>query len=394
VRGVGVLHHNHMLALATGVIKFRYCCGGVGSEPFEVGRIAPSLCHHPGSVARADLRFVHVDDGVECGRVDIALIDQDRFEGTDTSCDVGEFRVIVVVVIVVVIVVVVVVMIVVVAVVLNVARHGRHSHMFGDRSPNRLFEQFRAVESTAMTRTTSAGKGRKVNLCSFCGKSANDRLRLIAGQDGSSICSECVALCVEIHLDQSWELPTSQGVASPEQLPPDLNEPGPALARIDASWRGEYISGITNEDSAVSRTACVFCSHFSSPNDDAGLIVHRGETATVVLNKYPYGSGHLLVLPHNHVSALSELDASEQDDLWSLVSKSESVLQRAYQPDGMNIGANLGRAAGAGLPEHLHVHVLPRWSADTNFMTTIGEVRVVPESLGVTLQRVRQAWLT
>jgi ATP adenylyltransferase len=245
-----------------------------------------------------------------------------------------------------------------------------------------------------MTPMTKAAKGRKVNLCSFCGKGASDRLHLIAGQDGSSICTECVALCVEIHEDQKWELTLGPG---PESPPPAAREQTPALGRIDASWRGEYIEQATVAERVEAKTGrevdCVFCDSFdASPDDDVSLIVHRGATANVVLNKYPYSSGHVLVLPHKHVSALGDLEASEQADLWSLVSKCSEVVQRAYEPDGMNIGANLGRAAGAGLPAHLHVHILPRWSSDTNFMTTIGEVRVVPESLDVTLRKLRAAW--
>jgi ATP adenylyltransferase len=255
-----------------------------------------------------------------------------------------------------------------------------------------------------MATMTKATKGRKVNLCSFCGKGATNQLHLIAGQDGSSICTECVALCVEIHEDQKWALtlgPSPQSATTPTAPgdSPDLGPPvaqSPALGRIDASWRGEYIETATSAERSKPPTGssgdCVFCVSFASPDDEAGLVVHRGATANVVLNKYPYGSGHVLVLPHKHVGALSDLSAVEQADLWALATQSSDAIQRAYQPDGMNIGANLGRAAGAGLPSHLHVHVLPRWNNDTNFMTTIGEVRVVPESLDVTLRKLRTAW--
>ncbi len=240
---------------------------------------------------------------------------------------------------------------------------------------------------------TKAAKGRKVNLCSFCGKGANDRLHLIAGQDGSSICTECVALCVEIHEDQRWELTLGPG---PQSASPLADEQVPALGRIDATWRGEYIEQATVAERLEAKTGrsveCVFCESFAASDDDGAFMVHRGETANVVLNKYPYSSGHVLVLPHKHVSALSDLEGTEQADLWSLVTTCSEIVQRVYEPDGMNIGINLGRAAGAGLPAHLHVHVLPRWSSDTNFMTTIGEVRVVPESLDVTLRKLRAAW--
>jgi diadenosine tetraphosphate (Ap4A) HIT family hydrolase len=244
-----------------------------------------------------------------------------------------------------------------------------------------------------MTLMTKVAKGRKVNLCSFCGKGANDQLHLIAGQDGSSICTECVALCVEIHEDQKWALTLGPG---PAPSPTSAAEQTPALGRIGATWRGEYVEQAAVVERAAAKTGltgdCVFCDSFAAPDDDAGLVVHRGVTASIVLNKYPYSSGHVLVLPHQHVGALSDLEDGEQADLWSLVSKCSEVVQRAYQPDGMNIGVNLGRAAGAGLPAHLHVHILPRWSGDTNFMTTIGNVRVVSESLDVTLRKLRAAW--
>ena len=239
-------------------------------------------------------------------------------------------------------------------------------------------------------------KDRKALICSFCGKEANNYLHLISGQDGSSICTECVALCVEIHHHEDWPIegaPTTTTRGDPQ--------PAPALGRIDASWRGEYIERASQEEReqdasglGTGRGDCVFCTAFASSDDDDGLIVHRGTWANVVLNKYPYSSGHLLVLPTRHVASLSALNTDERTELWTLVTSFSEVTQRAYHPDGLNIGANLGRAAGAGLPAHLHVHVLPRWSSDTNFMTTIGDVRIIPESLGVSLFKVREAWAT
>lgn len=237
-------------------------------------------------------------------------------------------------------------------------------------------------------------KARKVLICSFCGKEANDRLHLISGQDGSSICTECVALCVEIHDHENWPI---AGVSAATAR--GDNRVTPALGRIDASWRGEYIDQATESERAqdasgrsATEADCVFCVAFASPDDSVGLVVHRGTAVNVVLNKYPYSSGHLLVLPTRHVGALSDLQPEELTELWVLVTKSAEVTQRAYRPDGMNIGVNLGRAAGAGLPAHLHVHILPRWNSDTNFMTTIADVRVIPESLDVTFRKVRDAW--
>ena len=111
-------------------------------------------------------------------------------------------------------------------------------------------------------------------------------------------------------------------------------------------------------------------------------------TSFGILNAYPYGSGHVLVLPQRHIGDLAELDEDESVDFFALVRRVAAALQRAYQPDGMNIGFNLGRAAGAGIPQHLHGHLLPRWNGDTNFMTSLGETRVLPESLGQTWQKI------
>ena len=112
----------------------------------------------------------------------------------------------------------------------------------------------------------------------------------------------------------------------------------------------------------------------------------------VIMNAYPYASGHVLVMPIRHVSELSELEPSESAELWSVTRDAVTAIEAAYLPDGMNIGANLGRAAGAGIPRHLHLHVVPRWIGDTNFMTTIASVRVMPEALSDSWQKIRAAW--
>jgi ATP adenylyltransferase len=172
------------------------------------------------------------------------------------------------------------------------------------------------------------------------------------------------------------------------------------MGRLDASWRSEYITAATaaerdsSNPNAASPEGCVFCRILNSENSDDGkLIVFRGQHTFVILNAYPYTSGHLMCLPYRHVAVLDELTTEEHLEMWSCVTRATSTLTRAYQPEGMNVGANLGRAAGAGVPGHLHVHVVPRWNGDTNFMTAIAEVRVVPEALDVTLRRVRSSWL-
>lgn len=126
--------------------------------------------------------------------------------------------------------------------------------------------------------------------------------------------------------------------------------------------------------------------------DEETFIVWRGPRCFALLNLYPYTSGHVLVLPNRAVQDLEALDEDTSDELWRTVRRAVAAVKTAYQPDGINVGANLGRAAGAGVPDHLHVHVLPRWSGDTNFTTTIAELRVVPEPLPVTWSKITQAW--
>ena len=112
----------------------------------------------------------------------------------------------------------------------------------------------------------------------------------------------------------------------------------------------------------------------------------------MILNAYPYNTGHVMVLPYAHVANFEDLDVDCRQELFDLVSRSISAIERAYAPDGINMGANLGQGAGAGIPDHLHVHVLPRWDSDTNFMTTVSGTRVLPESLESTLERLRDAF--
>jgi ATP adenylyltransferase len=140
---------------------------------------------------------------------------------------------------------------------------------------------------------------------------------------------------------------------------------------------------------------CVFCAIAAggAPSEDNGVL-WRDETTFAVLNAYPYASGHLLVMPLRHVDALGELTASESAGLWEGTRLAARAVEAAYDPDGMNMGANLGRAAGAGIPAHLHLHVLPRWSGDTNFMTSVAAVRVMPESLAESWRRLSEAWPT
>jgi diadenosine tetraphosphate (Ap4A) HIT family hydrolase len=128
--------------------------------------------------------------------------------------------------------------------------------------------------------------------------------------------------------------------------------------------------------------------------DDEGLVVHRGSRCSVVLNAYPYTNGHVLVLPNRAVPRLDELTVEEHGELWTLVREAVAAIETAYRCDGVNVGMNLGKAAGAGVPDHLHAHVLPRWDGDTNFMTVVAETRVLPETLSATWLKLRGAWPT
>ena len=135
-------------------------------------------------------------------------------------------------------------------------------------------------------------------------------------------------------------------------------------------------------------SGCVFC----AARDEGmahHLVVWCGATALVILNKYPYNNGHLMVVPHRHVSSLGALSPGDWQEVALLTQRAEAVLQLAYRPAGINVGINLGKAAGAGIDDHLHVHLVPRWAGDTNFITAIGETRVLPESLDAAAQRLR-----
>jgi ATP adenylyltransferase len=166
-----------------------------------------------------------------------------------------------------------------------------------------------------------------------------------------------------------------------------------SLERLWAGWRSEYIESVNG--GAAHDGECVFCAILASGlADEETLIVwrHPGGEAVAVLNAYPYSSGHLMVMPIRHVAAIEDLTPGEGEAIWDGVTKAAVALQAAYRPDALNIGANLGRAAGAGVPGHFHMHVVPRWSGDTNFMTSIANARVLPETLATTAAKLRAAW--
>jgi ATP adenylyltransferase len=172
------------------------------------------------------------------------------------------------------------------------------------------------------------------------------------------------------------------------------------LERLWAGWRSDYLQAATEEEptgggATGDGPACVFCRILASDEpDDRTYVVWRGERCFGVLNAYPYASGHLLLLPRRHVGDLEDLGGDEAAELWEAARTAVRAVKAAYRPDGINLGANLGRAAGAGVPGHLHLHVLPRWAGDSNFTTAVAEARVLPEALPTSWARLRDAWPT
>ncbi len=150
------------------------------------------------------------------------------------------------------------------------------------------------------------------------------------------------------------------------------------MERLWSPWRIGYVTGSKPE-------ACVFC----AAGADEALVVFRSPLAAVLLNRFPYNNGHLLIVPARHTATLSSLTAAELQEIARLTQRAEAALTEVYRVGGLNIGLNLGKAAGAGLPDHLHVHVVPRWAGDTNFMPVVGETRVLVEELPVTASRLR-----
>jgi ATP adenylyltransferase len=135
-------------------------------------------------------------------------------------------------------------------------------------------------------------------------------------------------------------------------------------------------------------SGCVFCDALAGGDEDS-LVVYRAALAFVILNKYPYNNGHLMVVPNRHIAALSEATAEEMSQVIALAARAELAIREAYAPHGLNMGINLGKPAGAGILDHLHMHVVPRWNGDTNFLTVVGETRVLPEELPVSAARLR-----
>jgi len=149
-------------------------------------------------------------------------------------------------------------------------------------------------------------------------------------------------------------------------------------------WRYAYVTG------ADQATSCIFC-NAPKESDQKALIVHRGTCCYIILNTYPYTNGHVMIVPYAHLDELQKLPADAASEMMALTQRMESVFRSLYRPDGINLGMNLGKAAGAGVAGHLHMHILPRWVADANFVSVIGETRILPEALEVTWERIRGA---
>ncbi len=153
------------------------------------------------------------------------------------------------------------------------------------------------------------------------------------------------------------------------------------MDRLWSPWRSVYVTSASHD------TDCIFCNTTSDGRDE--LVVVRGRVSYVILNLYPYNNGHLMIVPNRHVPSLHALTAEERDELMAFARHAEVALSEAYAPQGINVGINLGRSAGAGVVDHLHIHVVPRWTGDTNFMSVIGETRVLPEDLTTTKRRLQ-----
>lgn len=158
------------------------------------------------------------------------------------------------------------------------------------------------------------------------------------------------------------------------------------LDHIWTPWRMEYIQENREE------MGCVFCLAADAKDGLDNLVFHRGEGVFMILNRYPYTSGHVMCVPNVHAEKLQDLSREVRVELFEMVTKAVEVLQSVYDPEGFNVGLNLGAVAGAGIADHLHMHIVPRWGGDTSFISAVGQTRVLPESLAETYRRVKEAW--
>jgi ATP adenylyltransferase len=156
------------------------------------------------------------------------------------------------------------------------------------------------------------------------------------------------------------------------------------MKRIWAPWRIKFVESKTS--------GCIFCKVYKEEDGPGNLVIFRGECCFVILNRFPYTSGHLMVVANHHLASLEDLEAETRAEMMELTTRAMTVVRSVYNPDAFNIGANIGAAAGAGVAGHVHIHVVPRWTGDANFMLTLANTKVMPESLEETYTRLRGAW--
>lgn len=164
------------------------------------------------------------------------------------------------------------------------------------------------------------------------------------------------------------------------------------MERLYAPWRMAYVDQPDKDIAPGGATGCIFCDKSAQDDDGKNLIVHRGRHAFVLLNLFPYNNGHLMVAPYRHTANLADLDDAASLELLTLAKQAQAALHDALHPEAYNLGMNLGRVAGAGIADHLHLHIVPRWNGDTNFMPVLADVKVLPDALESSAEKIRAAW--
>ena len=158
------------------------------------------------------------------------------------------------------------------------------------------------------------------------------------------------------------------------------------MTHLWTPWRSTYMK------EKKDKTRCLFCDAAAGSADEENLVVHRGAWSFVMLNRYPYTSGHVMIAPYEHAARLNQISEATAEELMRTSRRAEQILEDAYHPDGLNLGMNLGQAAGAGIDQHIHLHVLPRWNGDANFMTSVADTRVIPEALEDTFKKLKSGF--
>lgn len=158
------------------------------------------------------------------------------------------------------------------------------------------------------------------------------------------------------------------------------------MTHLWTPWRSTYMT------EKKDKGRCLFCDAAANRDDEKNLIVYRGASSFVILNRYPYTSGHMMIAPYEHAARLNQISEAVTEEMMRISRRAEQILEETYHPDGLNLGMNLGAAAGAGIEQHIHMHVLPRWTGDANFMTSVGNTRVMPEALEDTYAKLKSGF--